>query len=481
MDRPTRIAFLSEHANPTAVLGGADAGGQNVYVDEVSRNLARRGYAVDVFTRSDSIDIPEIIEWGAGVRVIHLKAGPLQPRPKDELWPFMPEFRDSFLRFMERDEVHYDLLHGNFWMSGWVVTELRRRLDIPAVQIFHAMGKTKRRHQKKVDTSPGDRIKTEMEVIRQVDRIIAQCPAERDELVNDYNADPGKVVIIPSAVNTRVFKPVARDDARRRIGLPADGKVIVYVGRMLPRKDIRNIVRALAVLLKQNTGETDASCQPVTLLIVGGETVEPDPIATPEIGELQQLAAELGVTDHIRFVGKRQPNELRYYYSAGDVVVTTPWYEPFGLTPLEAMACGRPVIGSAVGGLTFTIKDGETGWLVPPRNPEALAACLLRLFTQPELCEAMGHDARARVEREFTWSIVAMRTAALYDAVLMEHMPVDASAEHVSISRPRHAVRPDHDDAPPLLEPSRGHRKGIHLWSPSNHSTSLGGRDPGSS
>jgi glycosyltransferase involved in cell wall biosynthesis len=334
---------------------------------------------------------------------------------------------------MERDEVQYDLLHGNFWMSGWVVTELRRRLDIPAIQIFHAMGKTKRRHQKKVDTSPGDRIKTEMDVIRQVDRIIAQCPAERAELVNDYKADPGKVAIIPSAVNTCVFKPVARDEARRRIGLNTDDKVIVYIGRMLPRKDIRNIVRALAVLLQQDGYITDPTRQSITLLVVGGETVDPDPIATPEIAELQQLATELGVIDHVRFVGKRQPNELRYYYCAGDVVVTTPWYEPFGLTPLEAMACGRPVIGSAVGGITFTIKDGETGFLVPPRNPEALADRLLHLFARPELCEQMGRDARARVEREFTWPIVAMRTAALYDAVLAERMPETLPIESLSI------------------------------------------------
>jgi glycosyltransferase involved in cell wall biosynthesis len=438
MDRPTRIAFLSEHASPTAVLGGADAGGQNVYVDEVSRNLARRGYAVDVFTRRDSIDTPEVVEWGPGVRVVHLKAGPLQTRPKDELWPFMPEFRDSFLHFMERDEVQYDLLHGNFWMSGWVVTELRRRLDIPAIQIFHAMGKTKRRHQKKVDTSPGDRIKAEMDVIRQVDRLIAQCPNERAELVDDYKADPSKVVIIPSAVNTRVFKPVARDEARQRIGLCADDKVIVYIGRMLPRKDIRNIVRALAVLLQQDADVTDSPRQAITLMVVGGETVEPDAIATPEIGELQRLAAELDVIDHVRFVGKRQPNELRDYYSAGDVVVTTPWYEPFGLTPLEAMACGRPVIGSAVGGITFTIKDGETGFLVPPRNPEVLAGCLRYLFAQPELCKQMGRDARARVEHEFTWSIVAMRTAALYDAVLAERMRETLPIETLSIvSRPK--------------------------------------------
>lgn len=422
MDRPTRIAFLSEHASPLATLGGADAGGQNIYVGEVSRNLGRCGFAVDVFTRRDNPDIPEIVECGRGVRVINLLAGPVQPRPKDELWPYMSEFRDSLLRFMEHDETHYDLLHSNFWMSGWVAIELRRRLNIPVVQIFHAMGKTKRRHQKKVDTSPGDRIRTEKEIVREADRIIAQCPSERCELVEDYGANPNKIVLIPSAVNTRIFKPVARDAARRRIGLDMNEKVIVYVGRMLPRKDIRNVIRALAVLLRKSESDACLPTSSLRLMVVGGESLEPDPIATPEIGELQKLAAELGVTEYVRFIGKRQPEELRYYYCAGDIAVTTPWYEPFGLTPLEAMACGRPVIGSAVGGITYTIKDGETGFLVPPRDPEALADRLQLLLSQPELSTQMGQSARKRVEREFTWSITAMRTGSLYETLLAERM-----------------------------------------------------------
>jgi D-inositol-3-phosphate glycosyltransferase len=436
MDRLARIAFLSEHASPTSLLGGADAGGQNVYVDEVSRNLARRGYAVDIFSRRDCLEGPQVINWAPRVRVVNLPAGPLQPRPKDELWPFMPKFRDSFLHFMERDEVQYDLIHSNFWMSGWVAIELRQRLGIPVVQIFHAMGKTKRRHQQRVDTSPGDRIKTELNVIREADRIIAQCPNECSELVNDYHADPSKIVIIPSAVNIKVFKPVAREEARGRIGLNMEDKVIVYVGRLLPRKDIRNVVRALALLLQRYENSAYTPAPSITLLIVGGETQEPDPLATAEIGELHRLAAELGVLNRVRLIGKRQPDELRYFYSASDVAVTTPWYEPFGLTPLEAMACGRPVVGSAVGGLTYTIKHGETGFLVPPRDPEALAEHLHQLFDKPDLGAQLGRAARKRVEREFTWSIVAMRTAALYEAVLAEHAHETLAVGMLSVASP---------------------------------------------
>jgi glycosyltransferase involved in cell wall biosynthesis len=156
------------------------------------------------------------------------------------------------------------------------------------------------------------------------------------------------------------------------------------------------------------------------LLVVGGETEMPDPAATPELGVLQQLAAELGITDRVQFVGRRQPNVLCDYYSAGDVAVTTPWYEPFGLTPLEGMACGRPVVGAAVGGIPFTVADGMTGYCVPPRDPEALAARLETLLTRPDLRARMGRAARARVEREFTWATSALRTAALYEALLAE-------------------------------------------------------------
>ena len=431
MKKPTRIAFLSEHASPVALLGGVDAGGQNVYVDEVSRNLARLGYVVDVFTRRDAEDAPEIIEWALNVRIINLKAGPATFLLKDNLWQFMPAFRDAFLDFSERNELRYDLLHSNFWMSGWVASELQRHLNIPAIQIFHAMGKTKQMHQGSADTSPQGRIEVESQIIRSVERIIAQCPSELAELVDDYGANPEKVVVIPSAVNTHVFHPVLMEEARKIVGVAQDAFVIAYVGRMVPRKDVRNVVRAMGLLVQQCLQST-TKLPPVHLLLVGGETIEPDPIATPEIGVLQQLVAELGIAEYVSFVGKRQQDTLYNYYSAGNVDVTTPWYEPFGLTPLEGMACGRPVIGSAVGGITYTIVDGETGFLVPPRDPQALAERLYQLLTQPELCERMGVAARKRVECEFTWETVARRTADLYETVLAAREKVSSVATNDS-------------------------------------------------
>jgi len=432
-ERPLRVAMLSEHASPAARLGGADAGGQNVYVDEVSRHLGALGYSVDVFTRREDAESPRVVAWAPGVRIINVAAGPSEALPKDAVWPYMPQFEQSILDFMRGDGARYDLLHGNFWMSGHVAVRLGRLLGVPVVQIFHAMGLTKRRHQGEADTSALDRVDVERAVVRAADRLIAQCPSERDELVDDYGAEGSRVALIPSGVDGERFRPVPRDEARARIGLDRDGPVVVYVGRMLPRKDVRNVVRAVAVL----AGGDDQASR-ARLLLVGGNAPNPGSDATGETGELQRLAEELGIRDRVLFVGQRQPDVLRYYYCAGDAAVSTPWYEPFGLTPLEAMACGRPMVGSAVGGLTYTIADGQTGFLVPPRDPAALAARLHELLMDRTMRDTFGQAARTRVERYFAWPVVAARTAALYQEVVASD--VQPTSEQASLALLRSAI-----------------------------------------
>jgi glycosyltransferase involved in cell wall biosynthesis len=422
-----KIAFVSEHASPLALLGSEDAGGQNVYVNEVSRHLAHLGHRVDIFSRRDCRDVENVVEWAPNVRVINLEAGPPTHLCRDGLWPLMPEFRDSMLRYCRQQRDRYDVVHGHFWMSGWVATQLRHALQTPAVQTFHATGVTKRRHQGENDTSPADRIAIERQIVHLCDRLIAQCPAEERELICDYGADPRRVTLLPAGVNPQRFRPVDTRQARHALGLSIDVPLIGYVGRVLPRKDIRNIVRALAVL-------RDWGVQ-AKLLIVGGETEEPDPGNTPEIGVLRDLARDLRVLDRVVFTGKRQQDLLWLYYGASDVMVTTPWYEPFGLTPLEAMACGRPVIGSDVGGISYTIDDGVSGHLIPPRDPTALAERLRAVIQNPDLRRRMGRAGRRRVEREFTWTMTAIRLARLYEMVLEEPAAVDSEHE-----KSRHAI-----------------------------------------
>ncbi|MHB0868455.1 MAG: glycosyltransferase [Chloroflexota bacterium] len=409
-----RIAMLSEHASPVALLGSEDAGGQNVYVDQVSRHVADLGFEVDVFTRRDSEELPDEMDWAPGVRVVNLRAGPARFIKKDPMWVYMPRFRDRFLEYANRSSVEYDLIHANFWMSGWAACQAKQILDIPVVEIFHALGKVKRLHQGDADTSPEDRVVVEYGVIDDVDRIIAQCPNEMHELVTLYDADPSKIEVIPSAVDVETFRPVPREKARQELGLDPGEWVVVYVGRMLPRKGIDNVMLAFSELSARSE-------VPMRLMVVGGETIDGDPMQTPEIRRLAGMADLHRVGDRVIFTGKRTQDRLKYYYSAADVAVTTPWYEPFGLTPLEAMACGTPVIGSDVGGIKFTVADGETGFLVSARDPSALARRMERLLADRSLARRMGRAARARVEKLFTWQKVGERTAELYESMLRVH------------------------------------------------------------
>ncbi|MBI2953863.1 MAG: glycosyltransferase [Chloroflexi bacterium] len=417
MKKP-RIAMLSEHASPLALLGGEDAGGQNVYVSEVSTNVSALGFQVDVFTRQDSEKAQEINEWAKGVRVINLRAGPATFLKKDELWVHMPQFYDSLLSFAHKQRIKYDLIHANFWMSGSVACDLRREWAVPFVEIFHALGRIKRLYQGEADTSPEDRIDVENRVVDTADVIIAQCPAEKEELVELYGADEERISIVPSAVDTDVFKPVPKRQARKTLGLNPNDKILVYVGRLLPRKAIDDIVYALAILAQRTP-------RVPRLLIVGGETEHVSPENHEEVRRLAGIAASLGVGHLLTFIGRRRHVVLKYYYSAADVCVSTPWYEPFGLVPLEAMACGTPMVVSEVGGMKFTVQDGKTGFHVPPKDPAALAAKLELLLNDGILRETMGRRARERVQESFTWRQVAKRMALIYDQLLSAQLARD--------------------------------------------------------
>ncbi len=410
-DRGVRVAMISEHASPMALLGGEDAGGQNVYVDELSRHLVHLGFQVDVFTRLDSQQAKQVNDWADGVRVINVSAGPPTYLKKDLLPPYMPEFRDNVARFSRDNHIHYDIVHAHFWMSGWVACELKRWWNVPLVQTFHALGVIKRIHQGAADTSPKERLAVERRVVREADRVIATCPAEKDDLQRYYGCDPGKIVVIPCGVNTGRFQPVQRQRARRELQLSEDQRVIVYVGRILPRKGIDNVIAGVAALCKNTSHQA-------TLIIVGGETDQAMPENDEEMARLADVARSLGIADKVCFTGRRPQSALKLYYSAADVCVTTPWYEPFGMVPLESMACGTPVIAAAVGGLKFSVVDHITGYLVPPKDPAALAEKLELILGNDELRRELSVRARRRVEEWFTWPKIATRVASLYEELV---------------------------------------------------------------
>jgi D-inositol-3-phosphate glycosyltransferase len=401
----SRIALISEHASPIAPPGSVDSGGQNVYVAQVARQLARRGVRVDVFTRRDERRQPEVEQIASGVRVIHVKAGPERYVPKEDLLPHMEEFSDQMLRWTMR-EREYDIVHANFWMSGAVGARYKQVRGVPMVITFHALGRVRLLHQGSADRFPRERIAIERQLMDEADRIIAECPQDRIDQMSLYGADPAKIRIVPCGFDESEFWPIEKRSARREIGFAEDEPLVVHVGRMVPRKGVDNAIRGFARLVRRGIM--------ARLVIVGGESDEPDPAATPEIGRLGEIAREEGVADRVVFTGRRARERLRYYYSAGDVLVTTPWYEPFGITPLEAMACGTPVIGSRVGGIQYSVRDGQTGFLAPPNDPAALCERLFELYREPGLMARLSRQAIAWVNDHFTWRKVAAQLARVY-------------------------------------------------------------------
>ena len=419
-----KIAFISEHASPLATLGGVDAGGQNVYVAELAKYLSKIGYEVDVFTRWEDPLTQQVVNWIPYVRVIHIKAGPVKYIQKELLLPYMTEFRKNMMQFMEQEEIAYDLAHANFFMSALVAMELKEIMDIPYVVTYHALGHVRRIYQKDQDKFPAERLDIEQETAERADRIIAECPQDKEDLMTLYRADPSKITVVPCGFCPSEFYPVNRSFARSVLGLIQQENILLQLGRMVPRKGVDNVIEALTYL--------NSHKRKTRLLIVGGESEIPDARLCPEIGRLQKLAEDKGVSPFVTFTGRKDRNLLRYYYSAADIFITTPWYEPFGITPLESMACGTPVIGANVGGIKFSVKHGETGYLIPPKNPRALASRIDHLLSDSSLIKKMQSKALKRVHHLFTWAKIADTMASVYENVLRKITYGTKAGEHLA-------------------------------------------------
>jgi D-inositol-3-phosphate glycosyltransferase len=393
-----RIAMISEHASPLAALGGEDAGGQNTHVAELSAALADLGHDVRVYTRRDAADLPSLVAVRDGVAVVHVPAGPAAPVPKDALLPYMGRFGEWLAGQWVDGPWVPDVVHAHFWMSGLAALTASRRCGLPVVQTYHALGSVKRRHQGAKDTSPARRIGYERVLGRSVDAVVAQCQDEVRELVR-LEIPAGRIVVVPSGVNDSRFTPhgpaAPRDPGRRRI---------LSVGRLVERKGFADVIRALPYA-------PDAEC-----VIVGGPPDAPlddDPHATV----LRKVATECGVADRVRLVGAVPANEMAAWYRSADVLAAAPWYEPFGLTPLEAMACGVPVVATAVGGLTDTVVDRVTGDLVPPHEPRALGAALRRLLADEARRISYAVAALDRARSCYSWRRAAQQLGTVYETV----------------------------------------------------------------
>jgi D-inositol-3-phosphate glycosyltransferase len=309
-----RIAFISEHASPLATLGGVDSGGQNVYVGELARHLVTFGYQVDIFTRWDNRQLPETVSWMTDVRVIHVQAGPVMYIEKEQLLQYMEEFTSNMHAFISREGLFYQLIHANFFMSALVAADIKKITGIPFVVTFHALGCIRKIFQGDNDKFPSKRIEIEKRIANEADHIIAECPQDKEDLLKHYNAPQNKITIIPCGFNEQEFYPIDRLVARMVLNLPTTEHIALQLGRMVPRKGVDNVIRAVARLKKTSL--------PLRLIIVGGEMEEADLMHDPEISRLQSIAKEEGVLDVITFAGRKNRDLLKYYYAAADVFIT---------------------------------------------------------------------------------------------------------------------------------------------------------------
>ncbi|MEU4568763.1 glycosyltransferase [Micromonospora sp. NPDC023956] len=399
-----RIAMISEHASPLAVLGGEDAGGQNTHVAELAAALVAAGHDVRVYTRRDSGTVPESVRTGDGYRVVHVPAGPPEPVGKDTLLPYMESFADWLVERWGSGDWTPEVAHAHFWMSGLAALSAGRRTGVPVVQTYHALGTVKRRHQGAQDTSPAGRVDYERILGVAVDRVVAQSRDEVRELVA-MGVPRFRMTVVPSGVNLRAFSPVG-PVADRVDGLAR----VLTVGRLVQRKGFHEVIRAMRAV-------PDAEC-----VVVGGppaDAIDEDPQAR----RLRALAATYGVADRVRLVGAVPRAEMGRWYRSADVLVAAPWYEPFGLTPLEGMACGVPVVGTAVGGIVDTVVDGITGDLVPPRDPDALGTAVRRLLADRDRRFAYATAALDRARHRYSWTRTAAHLAEVYAAVTAARRP----------------------------------------------------------
>ena len=403
------VAMLSVHTCPLAALGGKETGGMNVYVREVSRELGRMGVSVDVFTRSQDPSIQRVVRLGERARVIHLAAGAEAPMARERVYVHMDDFVEGVEAWRIAEAIDYDLIHAHYWLSGVAALTLKRRWSVPVLQMFHTLARLKNRVARSAaELEPLVRVEEETRIVSDADRIVAANVVERAELLRDYGAHASRIATIPCGVDTDLFTPGDRAEARRRLGLD-DRPVLLWVGRIAPIKGLDTLLDTVARLREAG--------RDMRLLVVGGEADEP---TNGHETSLRRRIAALGLGESVRFVGPQPQSVLPLYYAAADVTVLPSYYESFGMVALEAMACGSPVIASRVGGLVTTVRDGVTGFLVPDGDVEALAERIETLVGDPELRWRLGREG-VRWAAQHRWPCVA-------EAVCKEYASLESRA-----------------------------------------------------
>ncbi|NJP31450.1 D-inositol-3-phosphate glycosyltransferase [Micromonospora thermarum] len=417
--RPRRIATLSVHTSPLHQPGTGDAGGMNVYIVEVARRLAEADVEVEIFTRATSGDLPPVVEMVPGVHVRHITSGPLEGLTKEELPGQLCAFTAGVLRAeASRPPGHYDLIHSHYWLSGQVGWLAKERWGVPLVHSAHTLAKVKNAQLAAGDRpEPKARVIGEEQVVAEADRLVANTKVEAGDLIDRYDADPTRVAVVEPGVDLTRFRPAAgdrervRSAVRRRLGLPANGYVVAFVGRIQPLKAPDVLIRAVAALRERDP----ALAAEMTVVICGG----PSGSGLDRPTALIELAASLGATDRVRFLPPQTGDALPALYRAADLVAVPSYNESFGLVALEAQACGTPVVAAAVGGLVTAVRDQVSGVLVGSHDPVDWARTLAQLLPDAGRRAELARAAE-RHARNFSWDRTVAGLLDVYGEAMSE-------------------------------------------------------------
>ncbi len=407
------VSFISLHGDPLAALGGPQHGGQNVYVKELSRYLGAFGLTVDVYSRWENDQQSEQEKYSRGTRVIRIPVGPPQVIQKEELINILREIAAWIPSFQIQHGLKYHLVHSHYYLSGAIGLHLKNTWGIPLVHTFHSLGMIKEEALGVRDYSPDSRLEIEKRLCQSADRIIATNPQERDDLIELYHTDPEKITVIPCGVNLDLFQPLSQEESKKEIAFSTDDFLITYVGRLEERKGIDTLLEAISLVDNPS----------IQVVIVGGPPTDKPFLSWAELSEepYQKYMAkidEYGIEKQVTFTGGKNQDQLSRYYSAADVTIIPSYYEPFGMTAIEAMACGSSVIASRVGGLKSTVKENKVGTLFEPRNATQLAEKIKIVFDQPLMNAEMKRNTRPYVEENFSWKTVAKSIAIVYQDLL---------------------------------------------------------------
>ena len=405
-----RIAMISMHTSPLQQPGSGDAGGMNVYVLSTATELARQGTKVDIYTRATRPSQGEVVEVEPNLRVINIVAGPYEGIDKEELPTQLAAFAGGVLVYARCNNLNYDLIHSHYWLSGQVGWLLRDVWQVPLVHTAHTLAAVKNAHRSEIDTPESEaRRMCEQQLVDNADCLVVNTAEEALDVQRHYDASPEKIAVVAPGAAVALFHPGndrATERSRRQLGIPLHAKVIAFVGRLQPFKGPQVLIHAVAELLRRDPHRN------LRVLICGGPS---GAHATPET--YQDMARELGIEKHIRFLSPRPPAELVTIYRAADVVAVPSYNESFGLVAMEAQASGTPVVAARVGGLPIAVAEGETGLLVDSHDPVEWADALAQLLDDDDTRIRMGQDAVLHAAN-FSWSATASTLASVYTDVL---------------------------------------------------------------